>query len=175
MDPVHAELPGFDQPVAECAQNLTRYPVPEIAIGAIRNWATAVTLWNLALDPSGNPVEPPNTGCGGCRGIVTIDQNKHNVTYNLPYYQLGQVGAFMEPDAVRIASNSFVSYFNHSNTDYGVTSGLDDVAMLNPDGSRVVIAYNTSARTINFSVAWSGRSFNYSLPSKATVSFRWDP
>lgn len=175
MDPIHAKAPHFDQPVAECAQNLTRYPVPEVAIGAIRNWATAVTLWNLALDPQGQPVQPPNTGCGGCRGIVTIDRNTHAVTYNLPYYQLGQVGAFIQPGATRIASNSFVSYFDKSNTNYGVSPGLDDVALLNPDGSRVLIAYNTSGKTINFSVAWDGRSFSYSLPAKATASFRWDP
>jgi glucosylceramidase len=175
MAPIHAKLPHFAQPVAECAQNLTRYPVPEMAIGALRNWATAVTLWNLALDPNGQPVEPPNTGCGGCRGIVTIDPNKHTVAYNLPYYQLGQIGSFVEPNAWRIGSNSFVSYFDHGNRNYGVSTGVDDVALLNPDGSRVLVAYNTSSSAIRFSVAWQGRSFTYSLPSRATVSFRWDP
>jgi glucosylceramidase len=175
MSPIHQKRPNFDQPVAECAQNLTRYPVPEMAIGAIRNWATAVTLWNIALDPNGQPVQPPNTGCSGCRGIVTIDENTHAVTYNLPYYQLGQFGAFLEPNAQRIASNSFVSYFDNGNRSYGVSAGIDDVALLNPDGSRVLIAYNTSTSTVRFSVAWQGRSFTYALPAGATVSFRWDP
>ena len=45
-----------------------------------------------------------------------------------------------------------------------MSAGIDDVALLNPDGSRVLIAYNTSASTIRFSVAWQGRSFTYSLP-----------
>jgi glucosylceramidase len=175
MSPIHQRRPNFDQPVAECAQNLTRYPVPEMTIGAIRNWATAVTLWNIALDPAGQPVQAPNTGCSGCRGIVTIDENTHAVTYNLPYYQLGQFGAFLEPNAQRIASNSFVSYFDNGNRNYGVSAGIDDVALLNPDGSRVLIAYNTSASTVRFSVAWQGRSFTYALPAGATVSFRWDP
>jgi glucosylceramidase len=175
MSTLHAAAPNFEQPVAECAQNLTRFPVPEVEIGAFRNWASAVTLWNLALDPTGSPVEPPNTGCGGCRGIVTIDTHKHDVTFNLPYYQLGQVGAFLEPNAHRIGSNSFVTYFNNSNTDYGVSAGLDDVAFLNPDGSRVLVAYNTSSAPIPFSVAWHGRSFTYSLAPKATITFRWDP
>jgi O-glycosyl hydrolase len=175
MDTIHSKAPKLEQPIAECANNLTHYPVPEIAIGAIRNWATAVTLWNIALDPNGQPVQPPNTGCGGCRGLVSIDQNKHTVTYNLSYFQLGQISAFIQPNAWRIASNSFVNYYDKGNKVYGVTSGLDDVAVLNPDGSHAVIAYNTSSRTIQFSVAWQGRSFSYALAPKTTVSFRWDP
>ena len=53
MSTLHTAAPNLEQPVAECAQNLTRFPVPEVEIGAFRNWASAVTLWNLALDPSG--------------------------------------------------------------------------------------------------------------------------
>jgi glucosylceramidase len=174
MTTLHEADPSLDQPVAECAPNLSRFPVPEIVIGAIRNWASAVTLWNLALDPSGGPVQPPNLGCPGCRGLVTINEATHSVTFTLPYYQLGQVGAFVEPHAWRVSSNSFVSYFDSSSTSYGATAGVDDVAFLNPDGSRILVAYNTSSVAIRFAVAWRGRAFAYSLAPGATVTFRWE-
>jgi glucosylceramidase len=144
-------------------------------IGAVRNWASAVTLWNLALDPSGGPVQAPNSGCGGCTGLVTINESNHTVSFNLAYYQLGQIGEFLQRGAWRISSNSFVSYYQHSSSSYGVTSGLDDVAFLNPDGSRVLVAYNTSSAAISFAVDWGGRTFTYSLAPQATVTFRWDP
>ena len=153
---------------------LTPYPVPEILIGAIRNGASAVSLWNVALDPSGGPVQPPNSGCTGCSGLVTISEPTHSVTFNLDYYQLGQVGAFLEPGAVRIASTAFVDY-QQSPTVLAATPGLDDVAFVNPDGGHVVVAYDNSAATITFSVQWNGHSFTYSLPPWATVTFRWYP
>lgn len=175
MSAVHGSDPSLDQLVTECAPNLTRFPVPEVVIGAIRNWASAVTLWNLALNPQGEPVQPPNSGCQGCRGIVTISEANHTFKLNRSYYELGQFGAFVEPGAVRIASNSFVSYYDNSPSSYGATAGIDDVAFLNPDGGRVLVAYNNSRSPGTFSVAWDGRSFSYTLAAGATVTFRWEP
>jgi glucosylceramidase len=95
------------------------------------------------------------------------------VSFRLAYFQLGQVAAFVQPGAIRVGSNSFVSYYQSAPRQYGATSGLDDVAFLNPDGSHVLVAYNNSSSPIRFAVAWNGRSFTYSLPAKATATFRW--
>ena len=172
MSDLHARAPGLEQIVTECAPNLTRYAVPEILIGSLRNWASMVTLWNIATDPSGGPVEAPNSGCHGCRGIVTINEKTHALTYNRDYYQLGQVGRFLQDGATRIASPTFVRFRRLPHSDVA-TAGLDDVALLNPDGSRVVVVYNNSSETRRFAVRWRGRQFGYSLPAGATVSFRW--
>jgi O-glycosyl hydrolase len=174
MSALQAAAPAMDQLVTECDPNLSPYPVPEIVIGALRNGASAVALWNLALDPSGGPVEAPNTGCTGCAGIVTISESTHSVTFNLDYYQLGQVGSFLQPGAVRVDSDSFVTY-QQSPTDLSATPGLDDVAFVNPDGSHVLVAYDNSSNTTSFAVQWNGRSFTYTLPPWATVTFRWYP
>ncbi len=107
--PARARRPSLDQIVTECAPNLGHYAVPEIAIGAMRNWASEVTLWNIATDPAGGPVEAPNSGCHGCRGLVTINESTHRVTFNPDYYELGQIGAFLQSGAWRISSNNFVS------------------------------------------------------------------
>ncbi|MGH2866157.1 MAG: glycoside hydrolase family 30 beta sandwich domain-containing protein [Solirubrobacteraceae bacterium] len=174
MSALHYAAPPLDQLITECAPNLSFFAVPEVVIGALRNWASAITLWNLALDPANGPVQPPNTGCHGCRGLLVIDERTHQVRRNLSYYQLGQVGSFVQTGARRINSNNFVTYRAVSGSPIGVTPGIDDVAALNPDGSRVVVAYNNSLATVRFAVRWAGRSFPYSLPPAATVTFRWN-
>ncbi len=52
----------------------------------------------------------------------------------------------------RIDSPSFVGYYQQTPTNFGVTPGLDDVAFLNPDGTRVLVAYNGSPAPITFAV-----------------------
>jgi glucosylceramidase len=174
MSRLHHAAPALDQLVTECAPNLSSFAVPEIAIGSLRNWASAVTLWNVALDPANGPVQPPNTGCHGCHGLLMIDERTHQVHRNLSYYQLGQVGSFVERGAQRISSNNFVTYRVARGSPIGVTPGIDDVAALNPDGSRVLVVYNNSAGPVRFAVRWDGRSFSYLLPPGATVTFRWN-
>ncbi len=172
---LHAGNPGLRLVVSECATDLTPYTASEIVIGAMRNWASSVGLWNLALDPSGGPVHKPNNGCGNCRGIVTIDPQTHQVTYNLPYYQLGQVGRFVKPGAQRVKTNHFVSYYvGTGHNHYGASHGIDDVAIRNPDGSLVLVAYNNTSSDVRFAVEWKGRYTTYELPSHATVTFDWN-
>ena len=172
---LHADNPGLRLVVSECATDLTPYTASEIIIGAMRSWASSVGLWNLALDPSGGPVQEPNTGCGNCRGIVTIDPETHKVTYNLPYYQLGQVGRFIRPGAQRVHPTHFVSYYvGTGHTHYGASSGVDDVAIRNPDGSLVLVAYNNTPSAARFAVEWKGRYTSYELPSHGTVTFDWN-
>jgi O-glycosyl hydrolase len=175
MSTIHDLAPSMDELVSECSPGLGPFPVTEVLIGAFRNWASAVMLWNLALDPSGGPVEPPNAGCVRCTGLVTIDETSHRAALLPSYYQLGQIGKFVEPGAWRVQSPGFVSYFQQPGPipREHVTAGLDDVAFLNPDGSKVLLAYNTSWATIPFTVNWSGRSFTYALAPRATVTFRW--
>lgn len=170
----HSSAPSLDHVVTECSPGISPYPVPEVEIGSMRNWARTVTLWNIALDPSGGPVQPPNTGCHSCTGLVTINETTHRVTYNRAYYELGQLGRFLQPGASRIDTNHFVTYYHTSRGANGATSGLDDVAFLNPDGSRILMACNNSTAPIKFAVSWHGQSFTYTLPAGATATFAWD-
>jgi glucosylceramidase len=175
MSTLHDQAPVDDQILTECSQGIAPFAAAEVLIGSLRNWSSVVTLWNLALDPAGGPVQPPNAGCPGCTGEVTIDESTQTFSFRPAYFQLGQVSAFVQPGAVRIGSGTFVSYYQTGSNTYGVSPGLDDVAFLNPDGTHVLIAYNTASVPSRFAVAWNGRSFTYSLPAKATVTFRWGP
>ena len=169
MTTLHQLAPALDQLVTECSPGLTPLSATEVLIASIRNYASAATLWNLALNPSGGPVQPPNTGCGGCRGVVTVNGKTGSVSYGIEYYQLGQLSRFVQPGARRIDSEHFVSYGSK-----GATAGLDDVAFLNPDGSTALLAYNNASTATRFAVSWGGRSFTYTLASKATITFVWN-
>lgn len=175
MSELHAQAPELDEVESECSGGLVNGPSAEAMIASFRNWASVVLLWNLALDPRGGPVEPPNSGCPHCTGVVTVDERTHTVSYTVDYYQLGQFSRFVSPGAYRIASNTFVTY-NSPTLRHQVkwaTPGVDNVAFTNPDGSKVLLALNNAPTTQRFAVAWEGRSFTYALPPGATVTFRW--
>jgi glucosylceramidase len=164
----------MDQMVSECSPGLHVYSTSELEVSSIRNWASAVNLWNLALDPSGQPVQPPNSGCPSCTGVVTVNESTHTVAFTLDYYQLGQVSKFIRPGAVRIASNNFVTY-RYTGPGQNIASpGLDDVAFRNPDGSKVLVVYNNSPVGLGFGVSSRGRYFSYLIAPWATDTFVWD-
>ena len=175
MTELHDLAPRLPQIVSECSTGISPGPPAELLITSLRNWATSVPLWNIALDPRGGPVQPPNAGCRGCTGIVTVDERTHTVSYSSDYYQLGQLTRFVQSGAYRIGSPTFVSY-NSTELNRGpsyATGGVDDVAVANPDGTKVLLAYNNAPRPVRFAVAWRGRAFTYTLPAAATVTFVW--
>ena len=172
MSQLQQSAPGLDQIADECSPEIRNFGAPEYLISTLRNWASVVATWNLALDPQGGP-HGTAYGCPGCTGVVTIDEQSHTVSFSSEYYQLGQVGAFVQPGAVRIDSPNFVTYGLNSSNIETVSSGLDDVAFLNPDGSRVLIAYNHSTAPISFGVQSDGNYFAYTIPAQAMTTFTW--
>lgn len=129
-------------------------------IGAVRDYAKSVLLWNLALDQNSGP---QNGGCTGCRGIVTINDSTSpaTVSYNVEYYVIGQSSKWVQPGAYRINSN------NPSNS-------IIDVAFLNPDGTHVLIVCNTASSTsAKFEVVYNNAGFTYTLPHQSVVTFKW--
>jgi len=169
MSALHQLAPGLDQVVSECSQGIRFFSTSEMLIASLRNWATAVNLWNLALTPGGGPVQPPNRGCRGCAGILTVDPHTHQVQPTLDFYELAQVSHFVALGAVRLASTTLVSplYLRL------VTPGVDDVVFQNPDGHKVLIAFNSSQMTQAFSVEDGAGYFSYQLPPATTATFTW--
>lgn len=131
-----------------------------LLIGATRNWARSVSLWNLALDQNSGPT---NGGCQHCRGVVTIDDSTTpaTITNNVEYYVLGHLGKFVVPGAKRIASNTFGS------------GSIEDVAFQNPDASIALLVLNSGNGSTQFTVSWKGQTFNYTLPGQAVATFTW--
>ena len=131
-----------------------------LLIGATRNWARGISLWNLALDQNSGP---QNGGCTNCRGVVTIDSGTSpaTITYNVEYYVLGHLSKFVVPGAYRIDSTSLGA------------GGIEDVAFQNPDGSIVLFVLNAANTSQNFAVSWKNTYFNYSLPAQSVATFIW--
>jgi glucosylceramidase len=145
------------------ADNL-KYMVQQLLIGSTNNWSKNVLLWNMALDEHNGPTTNKpgdgkvNRGCMTCRGVVTVSSDSGNVTKNVEYYALGHFSKFVRPGAKRI---------------YSSQGGIDNVAFLNTDGSRVLVVINTGKDNKQFSVQDGERVFQYSLAAGAVVTLVW--
>jgi O-glycosyl hydrolase len=173
MSDVHRRFPGLEQGETECSSPIAPGFPAEMVIDTARHWGSTAQLWNLALNGHFGPVQ--RTGCGGCTGVVEIDERTGRVTRTRDYYQLAQASRFVAVGARRIGSNTFVGYpetYFHQKGPYA-TADVDNAAFRNPDGSHALLVYNNARRRKAFTVAWRGRSFRYALPGRATATFTW--
>ena len=125
-----------------------------------RNWGKSVVKWSLAVDQN---MGPHNGGCGTCTGLVTVhngDSRSGQVDYNIEYYDMGQLTKFVKPGAYRIDSTANTS--------------VPNVAWINPDGSKALVAYNESGSTQTLTVNWGNETFSYSLPAQTSATFTWN-
>ena len=160
---VHQRHPDKDTYFTECSggewspkfdENL-KWTVNTLIIGATRNWARGVLLWNLALDPQHGP---HLGGCGNCRGVVTIDTVKRSYRPNVEYYALAHASKFVRMGARRIESN-------------GGDSTLTHVAFRNSDdGSVVVIVLNSAEAVRPLVVRIGSTAFEYDMPPASVVT-----
>lgn len=141
-----AWMPGWDAPFGWMMRNLV--------IGATRNWARTVTLWNLALDENHGP---HLGGCSNCRGVITVDSKTGAITRNPEYYVLAHVSRFVRRGARRIASTS-------------IAGEIESVAFRNPDGSVVLVAYNSSASAKVVGIRLARRQATAMLPAHSAAT-----
>ncbi|WP_367323323.1 discoidin domain-containing protein [Streptomyces sp. HUAS ZL42] len=130
-------------------------------IKGVRNWANGVMLWNTALDQDRGPLNSDTNGIPMCRGLVTINPASGQVSYNVDYYALAHASRFVKPGAHRIYSNTLGE------------GSIENVAFQNPDGSKVLIAYNSGSAAKTFSVADGSQSFDYTLNAGDAVTFTY--
>jgi len=162
---LHERFPDKDIWLTECSGgdwqkgDLLEQQV-HLVIGAMRNWARSVVLWNLALDQNHQPFLG---GCTNCRGIITVNHASEpsQIVPTVDYTALAHASKFVAPGAYRIESNTF---------DQG---SLADVAFRNPDGSLVLLVLNSGGSVATFNIAWAGKYASYKLPGGAVATFRW--
>jgi glucosylceramidase len=131
----------------------------ENIIDYTRNWGRTVTKWSLAVDQN---MGPHAGGCGTCTGLITVhngDSQSGTVDYTVEYYDMGQLTKFVKPGAYRIDSTA--------------NSTVPNVAWLNPDGSKALVAYNETTSTQSVKVVWGNESFTYNLPGSTSATFTW--
>ena len=124
-----------------------------------RNWSKSFVKWSLGVDQN---MGPHNGGCGTCTGLITVhngDSRSGQVDYTVEYYTMGHLTKFVKPGAYRIDSND--------------NSTVRNVAWKNPDGSKALIAYNSSTGNQSVRVNWGNSSFTYTLPGHTSATFTW--
>jgi glucosylceramidase len=125
-------------------------------IHCMRCWARSFVKWNLAGDQNDGP---HSGGCGSCTPLVTINSNSGVASYTMDFYTLGQFSKFVLPGAYRVYSSD--------------AAGIVSAAFLNPDNSKVLVAFNETSNANTFQVQWGTKSFSYTLPSYSAVTFTW--
>lgn len=169
MTKVYNRDPTKEVYETECSSNtyptdIIRFSTPEMALLSLQNYAKGVALWNVALDSN---TGPHLGGCVGCVPLVTIDTTvdgngqvtSATVAKLNNFYQFGQLSKFIKPGATRIDSTVNAH-------------GIVTAAAKNASGQEVLVATNVNASSTTFTVTWNGQgSFNYTLPSRATVTF----
>lgn len=161
---VHDAFP--DKKIYFTEQSITQAPnagyidiapsVSSVPVGATRNWAKNVLLWNLAADPHAGP-HTNDGGCPSCYGAITLDGDK--ATMNVAYYTIAHFSKFVPPGSVRIASDDMEQ--------------MENVAFLTPDGKIVLVIANTSNFPKTFDVRYHGKSFTTTLHDGAAATYVW--
>ncbi|GAB3949898.1 ricin-type beta-trefoil lectin domain protein [Kribbella albertanoniae] len=126
-----------------------------------RNWDKSWVKWGMALDQNHLPYV--GAGCNVCTGLVTVQRGGSRagqVDKNIEYYTMGHLTKYVRPGALRIDSTANTSVKN--------------VAWKNPDGSKALIAFNSTAGSQSVRVNWGSQSFIYTLPTKTSATFVWN-
>ncbi len=128
-----------------------------IIIGNLRNWATCVLLWNLALDEDSGP---QSGGCQNCRGVLTVHRNGR-VERNIEYYVLGHASKFVYKGAKRIFSTDLSD------------KGLANVAFINPDGSKTLIVLNEYSTERALQIRAKEGALVWKIPAYSAATLHW--
>ncbi len=130
--------------------------VDNLLCGAVRNWSKTILFWNLALDENSGP---KNGGCQDCRGVVTINSNTKEVSFNEEYVILGHIAKFVKAGAKRIETIDTRQ------------EGVSQIAFKNPDGTSVIICYNHNdvSQLVQFKI--NDNFFAYSIEAASLITF----
>jgi glucosylceramidase len=154
MTKLHTAFPRKSQLVTEVSPGLNRFGTTGLLIEAMKNWASGVVFWNLALDEAGGP--KIGAGCNNCTGLTTITKDGYKLTDD--YYELGNFSKYIKLGAKRIQA---------------VTKGqLESLAFQNPDGSYVLIVVNISSLPMPFSIHLQDQSRWYIARGRGVSTFQ---
>jgi glucosylceramidase len=123
--------------------------------GILRNWARCIVSWNLVLDENG----APNIGPFACAGVVTLDSKTKNITRSGQYWAFAHFSKVIQRNARVIASEGFFP-------------GVDHVALVNPDGSHVLIVTN-QGDACHVPCRFKNKTLDLSLPPNSIVTIQW--
>jgi glucosylceramidase len=127
--------------------------------GYIRNAITkghvsVYNAWNMVLDKYGLGIDTSRDWKQDA--LLVVDGGK--VTATPAYYVFRHLSQYVVPGAKVVG-----------------TSGGDAVAFKNPDGSLVVVAYNSGAANNNFIVAIGAKKLQFAMPANGWATVKYTP
>ncbi len=126
-----------------------------IYTGVLRNWAEALTAWNLALDENGQPNLGPFLGAG----FVTIDSKTKEITRSGQYWGVAHFSRAIRRGARRIDSQ-------------GQIDAVEHVAFENPGGEKVIVITNAgSEKKITLACGEQTADLNLAATSLTTITW----
>jgi glucosylceramidase len=128
----------------------------------LNNWTEGWDVWNLILDQDNGPRHAGDVPGVHRNTIANANTTTGEITYNPPYYVLGQFSRFIHPGAKRIVCTS-------TSDDFIAT------AALNPDGKIAVVVFNLKDRETFMRVWLRGQFVKYQCPPNATITFILQP
>jgi glucosylceramidase len=123
--------------------------------GILKNWARCIVTWNLLLDENGQP----NIGPFQCGGLVTLNSKTGQLLRSGQYLALAHYSRAIRRGARVIATE-------------GNPSGVEHVALENPDGSRVLVLTNRGAKQ-EISCQSEEGFLTVRLPSNSVITLQW--
>ena len=156
------------------AAMMARKALPTILYGS-----SSFLSLNLALDQNFNP--GPGASNAVFPHVFIMNDGSGTITYNAEFYVNAHVNAYLKPGARRCYSTqigvpSDVSYYNNGGFNGSLSgTGIQNVAFANPDGSTVVVLYNSDSTSHSVTVTdkQSGLSTVVTLASNDAVSMTW--
>ena len=131
-------------------------PVSRVLIGATRNWARNVLLWNLAADSHADP-HTNDGGCTACYGAITLEGD--SASFNVAYYAMAHFAKLVRPGSVRIGSTELEQ--------------LQTAAFETPKGEVVLVVANTGNFPKTFQILYHGQSITSTLHSESVATYVW--
>jgi glucosylceramidase len=128
----------------------------------LNNWTEGWDVWNLILDQDNGPRHAGDVPGVHRNTIANANTTTGEITYNPPYYVLGQFSRFIHPGAKRIVCTS-------TSDDFIAT------AALNSDGKIAVVVFNLKDRETFMRVWLRGQFVKYQCPPNATITFILQP
>jgi glucosylceramidase len=135
---------------------------------SVAAYAQSVMVWNLALDQNG----APNQNKPGRIPAVTINNGTGALTRRTGYYALTHLSKFAQAGAVRCAASTFGREWAADTT---LPNNVTTAALLNPDGSIVLYAYNgySSNKTFHIVDARTSRGTKVTMVPGELSTFTW--
>lgn len=167
MSDVKREFPDHDVYFTEASGGEWVPPFEAAFLGAVktgidvfRNHSKTYVMWNFALDENNGPVVP-GFGRSTVRGMVTINQQTKELTYNLDYTVLAHFSKFTQTNAIRIESSKAEGNFT-------------SVAFLNPDQTVSLVVYNMTNQDRNALIHLNDSTAVVPMQGKsvATITFK---